>query len=378
MSVRFFAPITKINEATREVEGVLALEVKDKQGEIMDYATSKEYFQSWSDEIYKISSGKSYGNVREMHSKNAVGKLSQSLVFDDDKKEIRAVSEVVDDNTWDKVNKGVLNGYSIGGDYVKRWNDTVQKAKRYTVKPLEVSLVDNPCMYGAEFTSVRGDGEVEVRKFSGNKDVTQIWDCGRECSVKHLAKADAQHCEGEQVEKLSFVNGNLFGEEEDNTNVEKSALAEETAKVAEPNTNEGDEEMDKETVEKMTKDIESSVAKSVGNTLGTVLKEILPGVINEAMKDRDEDVKALAEAVQKMAGLPSKTTVVTKAADNRAGKKKSKPAEEPKTVEKTQNREDLVGDMKMALSKSYGFDEPLPANGPDDDEDEEENEEEEE
>jgi hypothetical protein len=373
MSVRFFAPITKVNEATREVEGVLALEIKDKQGEIMDYESSKSYFQEWSDTIHKISNGKSYGNVREMHSKNAVGKLSQSLIFDDTKKEIRAVSEIAEDSAWEKVQKGILNGFSIGGDYVRRWNDTVLKAKRYTVRPLEVSLVDNPCMYGAEFTSVRGDGEVEVRKFSGNKEVVQIWDCGRDCDIKHFSKSEAQHCEGESVEKLSFVNGNLFGEEE-NITVEKST---------EPESTEGDEEMDKETVEKMTKDITSDVAKSVGTTLGTVLKEVLPGIIEDVMKqrdsDRDEDIRVLSNAVTKMAGLPvPKTGVVTKSADNKLGKstKKKDDEVEPKKVEKTSNREDLIGDMKMALKKSYPIGAPTQVEDPEEDP-EEENEEEE-
>lgn len=192
---QFFAPISKINAKTREVEGYLALEEKDKEGEIMDYDTSKAYFEEWSQGIQKASSGKSVGNLREMHRPFVAGKFT-ALTFDDANKRIHAVAKVSNDASWRKVLDGELNGFSIYGDPVKKWRDSVNKARRYTVKPFEGSLVDNPCMYGATFTRVTENGEEVVAKFAGNKGVNQYWDCGKDCDLYHKAKSDAVHCEG--------------------------------------------------------------------------------------------------------------------------------------------------------------------------------------
>jgi hypothetical protein len=75
------------------------------------------------------------------------------------------VAKIVDNNEWEKVVQGVYTGFSIGGSYVKRWTDGA--STRYTAKPAEVSIVDNPCMYGATFTMVKADGAFEYRGFAG-------------------------------------------------------------------------------------------------------------------------------------------------------------------------------------------------------------------
>ncbi|MDE2468048.1 MAG: hypothetical protein KGL35_04735, partial [Bradyrhizobium sp.] len=66
-----------------------------------------------------------------------------------------------------KVEQGVYTGFSQGGRYVKRWkdpeNDTLM---RYTAEPLEVSLVDSPCLPDATFSVIKADGSTELRKFA--------------------------------------------------------------------------------------------------------------------------------------------------------------------------------------------------------------------
>jgi hypothetical protein len=59
---------------------------------------------------------------------------------------------------------GVYTGFSIGGAYVKAWNDG--EYVRFTASPVEISVVDNPCVPGAHFTAVKADGTCEVRKFT--------------------------------------------------------------------------------------------------------------------------------------------------------------------------------------------------------------------
>jgi hypothetical protein len=154
--------IAKIDESRHEVWGVATAEVVDKEGEIFDYETSKPYFKSWSDEISKATDGKSLGNVREMHEPSAVGKLV-AIDFDDDLKQVRVGARIVDSVAWQKCMLGVYTGFSIGGAYVKAWKDG--EYVRFTASPVEISVVDNPCVPGAHFTAVKADGTSEVRKF---------------------------------------------------------------------------------------------------------------------------------------------------------------------------------------------------------------------
>jgi hypothetical protein len=162
-SMNLFAQIAKIDESKHEVWGVATAEIVDKEGEIFDYQSSKPYFKSWSDEISKATDGKSLGNVREMHVPSAVGKLV-AIAFDDDLKQIRVGARIVDSVAWQKCMLGVYTGFSIGGAYVNSWKDG--EYVRFTANPVEISVVDNPCVPGAHFTAVKADGTCELRKFS--------------------------------------------------------------------------------------------------------------------------------------------------------------------------------------------------------------------
>lgn len=161
-SVHLFAQIAKIDESKHEVWGIATAEVVDKEGEIFDYESSKPYFKRWSDEIAKATDGKSLGNVREMHAPSAVGKLV-AITFDDDLKQVRVGARIVDTVAWQKCALGVYTGFSIGGAYVKAWKDG--EYVRFTASPVEISVVDNPCVPGAHFTAMKADGTSEVRKF---------------------------------------------------------------------------------------------------------------------------------------------------------------------------------------------------------------------
>jgi len=161
-SLNLFAQIAKIDESKHEVWGIATAEVVDKEGEIFDYESSKPYFKGWSDEIAKATDGKSLGNVREMHEPSAVGKLV-AIDFDDDLRQVRVGARIVDSLAWQKCMLGVYTGFSIGGAYVKAWKDG--EFVRFTANPVEISVVDNPCVPGAHFTAVKADGTCEVRKF---------------------------------------------------------------------------------------------------------------------------------------------------------------------------------------------------------------------
>lgn len=157
-----FIPIQKIDEERREVWGYGSREEPDQAGEIMDFETSRPYFERWTEVSKARSGGKSMGNVRSMHSNIAAGKLI-SFQSDPATKGFYVGAHVVDDNEWKKVRAGVYTGFSIGGSYVKRWPDRGRPGlMRYTADPKELSLVDAPCLPGATFDMVKADGIVKV------------------------------------------------------------------------------------------------------------------------------------------------------------------------------------------------------------------------
>jgi hypothetical protein len=193
MTLSMFVPITKVDAVQRLVYGTLASEAVDKTGEVFDYETSKPHVEEWSGECAKATDGKSVGNLRAMHGKVAAGKFT-SLECNDQTKSIEVCAKVVDNDEWEKVAEGVYTGFSIGGSYVKKWTDE-DGNKRYTAKPSEGSLVDNPANPDAHFSMIKADGVEELRKFSApapeTPELEQVWKAkdGQTFATKALAKA---------------------------------------------------------------------------------------------------------------------------------------------------------------------------------------------
>jgi hypothetical protein len=165
-SPTLFFVIKSVNEATREVGGLITQQKTDKDGEVMDYLGSKPYFQQWSLEAFNSTTEAgqeaSFGNVRVQHSKQAVGKFNVPLVFDDEVKSIWGQAKIYDDDTWDGVKGGVYTGFSVGGNLagpIKK----VGNQKLFTIMPREVSLVDNPAVDSAHFDYIRAADGVVVK-----------------------------------------------------------------------------------------------------------------------------------------------------------------------------------------------------------------------
>ena len=165
-----FAQITKTVEqpdGTCKVFGTAAAEVVDKTKEIMDYATARPQIEKWRDEAITRSDGKSQGNIRAMHGKIAAGKAT-GIEFNDANKTVDIATHIIDPVEAKKCMEGVYTGFSVGGDYLKRWPDPDNKGvMRYTPSLSEISLVDNPCIPSAVFSHVKLDQTVELRKFAG-------------------------------------------------------------------------------------------------------------------------------------------------------------------------------------------------------------------
>lgn len=247
------ATIRKVDEAKRQVWGTLVEEVPDRAGEIFDYATSKPYFERWNEKVAKQTARTgqevSLGALRAMHKSIGAGKFI-SVEFDDAAKRITVGAEVVDDQEWRKVLKGVYTGFSIGGDYVNRWPDpTLDGYKRYTADPIEGSLVDVPCVPTAEFEVVKVNGAAEMRKFvpTAKKSL---------CDVAYLL---------DLLECLAAVQRNLKDEaliEGDGSQIPSrlAALAEEMAGIVKDAL---DEELSESVIKAVEKKIEQRGSKWV-------------------------------------------------------------------------------------------------------------------
>lgn len=224
---RIFVPLTKVDEEQRLVYGRITQDVLDKSGEQMDYATSKPLFEAWSEGISKATDGKSKGNVRVMHGLNACGKLTE-LEFDDDDQAIDVCAKIVDDQEWNKVTEGVYTGFSVGGSYEKKWSEKVDgvSVKKYTAKPMEVSIVDNPCVPTATFSMMKADGAVEEVPFQVEHD-SEEWP-----EVETVQKAAEAPAEEPRTAAESAVIGDpaLAGPQPSNDEVATKAT--ELAKAA--------------------------------------------------------------------------------------------------------------------------------------------------
>lgn len=168
---RVFVPLTKVDEEQRLVYGTITQQILDKSGEMMDYTSSKPNFEKWSNDIHEATGGLSKGNLRVMHGLNVAGKLTE-LDFNDNDQSIEVCSKIVDENEWQKVLEGCYTGFSVGGRYGKKWNETIDGSviKKYEAIPNEVSLVDNPCCPSATFSLVKADGAEEDVMFKAAID----------------------------------------------------------------------------------------------------------------------------------------------------------------------------------------------------------------
>lgn len=157
-----FAQLLKVNGT--KVTGVVTAEVPDRDREILDYLASKPNFIAWSRSILADSGGKSYGNVRFQHDpQRPVGRLT-NISFDDAKKQITVTAEILEQETRDLLEAGVLTGFSIGGSYAWRVRQP-DGTTRYCAIPAEVSVVDRPSVPGATFTVTNAQGVTLTKRF---------------------------------------------------------------------------------------------------------------------------------------------------------------------------------------------------------------------
>lgn len=132
-SVKRFVPLTKVEDqpdGTIKVWGYCSSEAEDSDGDVIKAsamaAAMPEYMK--------------FGNLREMHQNIAAGTVFEWDVLEDGRTFIGA--NVVDEGSIKKVKKGVLKGFSIGGDGTECEPDNPKCITALVLN--EISLVDRP------------------------------------------------------------------------------------------------------------------------------------------------------------------------------------------------------------------------------------------
>ena len=179
-------PFTKVNREKRTVSGFATLDNVDQTGDVVTMEASMKAFENFR------------GNIREMHSSNAVGKMisfKPETYYDPKSQEFyngvyvdAYVSKGAQD-TWEKVLDGTLTGFSIGGKIIESDNEvnkstgqTTRFIKDYSL--LELSIVDSPANELCNILSIsKMNGELIFKGIATEVKAENIFYCADSDSV---------------------------------------------------------------------------------------------------------------------------------------------------------------------------------------------------
>jgi hypothetical protein len=208
-NLRLSMPFSKVDKERRIVSGFATLDNVDKQLDIVTSDASMKAFAQFR------------GNIREMHSPTAVGKMvsfKEDKYFDPESKKFYSgvyVSAYVSKGaqaTWEKVLDGTLSGFSIGGR-MNKWDDgydekadkQIRIIKDYDL--IELSLVDSPANQFANVMSIeKVDGASVLKGDVANLDIQNVfWD--NESGIVTLSKDDTalSPVNGTPMKNIGFV-----------------------------------------------------------------------------------------------------------------------------------------------------------------------------
>jgi hypothetical protein len=179
-------PFTKVNREKRTVSGFATLDNVDQTGDVVTAEASLKAFENFR------------GNIREMHTPLAVGKLvsfKPETYYDQATKKFyngvyvtTYISKGAQD-TWEKVLDGTLSGFSIGGKIFESDNE-VNKATGQTVRFIkgydlvELSVVDSPANELCNIFSIeKMNGQMVFKGMAADVVTENIFYCEESNSV---------------------------------------------------------------------------------------------------------------------------------------------------------------------------------------------------
>ena len=174
-NIHLAVPFTKVNRENRTVSGFATLDNVDQTGDVVTAEASLNAFNNFR------------GNIREMHSSIAVGKMisfKPETYYDPKTQEFyngvfvtTYISKGAQD-TWEKVLDGTLSGFSIGGK-IKESDNEVNKATGQSVRFIknydlvELSIVDSPANEMCNIISIEKSNGQLIFKGMATEVVTE-------------------------------------------------------------------------------------------------------------------------------------------------------------------------------------------------------------
>lgn len=179
-------PFTKVNREKRTVSGFATLDNVDQTGDVVTAEASLKAFEGFR------------GNIREMHTPLAVGKLvsfKPETYYDQTTKKFyngvyvtTYISKGAQD-TWEKILDGTLSGFSIGGKIFESDNE-VNKATGQSVRFIkgydlvELSVVDSPANELCNIFSIeKMNGQMVFKGMAADVITENIFYCEESNSV---------------------------------------------------------------------------------------------------------------------------------------------------------------------------------------------------
>lgn len=177
-SFNIIFPFQKIDREQRIVTGIATADNVDYEDDRISFEGSLDAFSNW------------IGNIREMHSPIAVGKLVDYRAVPVNYRgriyngiEVSVYISKGAEDTWQKILDGTLRGFSIGGrsmDAEMEYDEDLQRQVRVIKEYVlgELSVVDNPCNPAGMFTMVkmRSDGSLEYCESFDENDDSDLFD----------------------------------------------------------------------------------------------------------------------------------------------------------------------------------------------------------
>ena len=185
-SIHLSVPFTKVNREKRTVSGFATLDNVDQTGDVVTAEASMKAFENFR------------GNLREMHTPLAVGKVvsfKPETFYDPVSKEffngvyVDAYISKGSQDTWEKVLDGTLAGFSIGGKIIESDNEvnkatgkTVRFIKDYSL--MELSIVDSPANELCNIVSIQKvNGQLVFKGMAAEVVTENIFYCAESDSV---------------------------------------------------------------------------------------------------------------------------------------------------------------------------------------------------
>lgn len=179
-NINLSVPFTKVNREKRTVSGFATLDNLDQTGDLVTAEASLKAFENFR------------GNIREMHTPLAVGKLvsfKPETYYDSKTGEFYNgiyvdvyVSKGAQD-TWEKCLDGTLTGFSIGGK-IKQSDKEINKSTGKSVRfikeydLMELSIVDSPANELCNVISIqKANGQLVFKGMAAEVQAENIFYC---------------------------------------------------------------------------------------------------------------------------------------------------------------------------------------------------------